>query len=459
VIRKLRKLWGRLRAHILFIPGLFVVLGIVLAVALVETDRRFETETIRQIPWLFRAGASGARDVLVTVATAMIQIAAITFSVTIVALAMRSQQFGPRLLKNFTSDKLNQAILGTFIGTFAYALLVLRAVRDLSEDVDLEAETFVPLLAVTGAIALALVSLAMFVVFIDRVVTSIQANSIIAQASEETHRAIDRLFPEPVGDAPSAADEDEVYRPLESPVDILAARSGYIQTLDASALIEAAAEADIVVRMEAPIGGFVVAGTPLATASPRERIDDDLIQRLRHLYTISRDRSVEDDPEFGVRQIVDVAVKALSPSDNDPTTACTATEFLGAVLIHFAQRSVPSPLRRDDDGNVRVIALGPTFRRMVNLAFDQIREHGEDDVALTLQLIETLIRVASVVDDEGGRAVLEEHVWKISRGAAQGIRDPIDRHAVNRRLEVAMLHLGRDEPDSGHYLIPLAAGD
>jgi uncharacterized membrane protein len=455
VLKSIRRMWQRLRTHILFIPGLLSVLGIVFAVAMVEADRRFDTETIRQVPWLFRAGASGARDVLATVATAMVQMAAITFSVTIVALAMRSQQFGPRLLRNFTGDQMNQAILGAFIGTFVYALLVLRAVRDLGDDADIDTETFVPLLAVTGAIVLALISLALFVVFIDRVVTSIQANSIIAQAAEETHGAIDRLFPEPVGDAPSREEEEVETHPLERPVEILALKTGYIQTVDADELMEAAAGADIVLRMEAPIGGFAIKGTPLATASPREHVDDEVARKIQKLYTISRDRSVTDDPEFGIRQIVDVAVKALSPSDNDPTTACTATEFLGAILIDFATRSVPSPLRRDETGSIRVIALGPTFRRMANLALNQIREHGEDDVAATLQLLETVTRVAEAVKDESRRGVLQEHVWKIARGADAGIRDPIDRKNVNDRLLLAMDRLGKGEAATLHLLLPL----
>lgn len=450
----LRQRWERLRSHILFIPAVLVVLGIAAAVVFVELDRRIDAAIVRQVPWIFRAGATGAREVLSTVASAMVQLAAITFSVTIVALALRSQQFGPRLLRNFTRDEVNQAVLGTFLGTFVYALLVLRAVRD-RDDAGVDAETFVPLLAVTFAIVLAIVSLALFVIFIDRVVGSIQANSIIAEAAAETREAIDHLFPAPLGEQDGEDEPGEDYPPLTDAREILAPATGHLQTLATEGLMRVATEADVVVRMLVPIGGFVVEGTPLALAAPRERVDDDVARRIRRAYAIASSRSVVDDPEFGVQQIVDVAVKALSPSENDPTTAVTAADHLGALLIHFARRSIPSPLRRDAEGRLRVIAVGPTFRSMADLALNQLCEHGADDVALTLALLETVTRVAGEVRTEPRRRVLVEHLWKISRGADRGIHDPVDRERVNERLRRAMQRLGAEDGGALHYLLPL----
>jgi uncharacterized membrane protein len=447
VVFRVRALWERLRGHILFVPGVIVFVMVVLAVAAVETDRRIDEETVRGIPWIFRAGASGAREVLSTIATAMIQLAAITFSVTIVALALRSQQFGPRLLRNFTGDPMNQAVLGAFIGTFLFALLVLRAVRDLDEVEGLESETFVPLISVTVGIGLATISLALFVVFIDRIVTAIQANSIIAQVANETNQAIDRLFPEPLGSGPAAEVEPEDEEmDMEGAVGIPAEKTGYVQTLDADSLMRIAREADLVLRMEAPVGGFVVKGTPLVVAAPRQRVDDRVRRKVQRLYTIGRNRSVKNDPEFGVRQIVDIAVKALSPSDNDPTTAATATEYLGALLIDFATRDIPSRRRRDDRGEVRVIATGPTFRSMTDLALDQIREHGTGDLAATRQLLITAARVGVAVRAGPRRRVLAEHVCKIARAADRGIEDPADRRSINRLLEDAVRALAADGP-------------
>jgi uncharacterized membrane protein len=446
---RLESLWEDLRSHLLFIPGVLVVLGIILAVVLVEVDRRLvEPETIRGVPWLFGGGAPGARGVLSTIASAMAQLAGITFSVTIVALALRSQQFGPRLLRHFTRDKGNQIVLGTFLATFVYALLVLRSVRGLDD------AEFVPLLAVTGAIILALMSLAAFIFFIDKVVDSIQATSIIASVAEEAHAAIETLFPEQVGeeeDEPEAED----YPTFVSAAEVLAPETGYIQDVDAEKLLELTREAGIILRMEAPIGGFVVKGTPLAMAMPSVQLSGELKRELQRAYRIGRHRSITKDPEFGFRQIVDVAVKALSPSMNDPTTAVTCLEFLGALLIDLSSRSAPSRLRYDEEGHLRVIALGTSFPGMVRLAFDQIQEHGHEDVAVTVALLETLIRVGRAVRAPVRRQALEAQVWKVARGANGSIADPTDRERINRLLQLAMERVGGGERGAAHYLLPL----
>jgi uncharacterized membrane protein len=460
LIQKTRRMWSRLRSHVLFIPGAIVLASVAGAVVMVEIDRLIEHESLRRIPWLFRAGAGGARDVLQTVATSVIQLAAITFSVTIVALALRSQQFGPRLLRNFITDKVNQGVLGVFLGTFAYSLLVLRAVRDLGEDADIDAETFIPLLAVTASILLALLCLALFVVFVDRVVSAIQANSIIHEAATETHRSISRLFPEPMGHGPSRADEEleDEDLPMDDPVPVQAPKTGYIESIDLDVLMNVARETDLRLRMEAAIGGFVVDGTTMLTASPSERVDDEVVGQLRDAYTIMRHRSIRHDPEFGIRQIVDVAVKALSPSDNDPTTACTSLDYLAALLIHLGAREIPSRLRRDDEGRTRVLALGPTFQSMADLALSQIREHGETDVAATIQLLDTIARIATEVRQPSHREVLAEHVRKTARGADRNFRDPADRQAVNGRIRTIMDRMGREGHGLADALIPVHGG-
>jgi uncharacterized membrane protein len=445
----------KVRSHILFVPVVMAGGAVVLAVVLVEVDRGVSAEDVREVAWIFRAGASGAREVLSTIASAMVQMAAITFSVTIVALALRSQQFGPRILRNFTGDQINQVILGTFISTFAYCLLVLRAVRDL-DDAAVETETFIPFIAVTVSIVLALISLALFVVFIDRVVSSIQADSIIAEAADEAHAAIEHRFPETLGEEMDPALAEE-YEPFVGGAEILAERTGYLQDADPDRLLEVAVDADVAIRMEAPVGGFVVKGSPLVTVMPGSRLDEELVKRVRRAFTIGRHRSTRHDPEFGVRQIVDVGVKALSPSDNDPTTAVTATEYLGALLVDFASRPAPSPLRRDESGRLRVVALGTTFRGITNLALDQIREHGADEPAVVFALLDTVVRVAAAVRHDWQRDVLEEHVWKIARAADREITEPTRRHAINRRLLLAMERLGRGEEKSLHYLLSLSS--
>jgi uncharacterized membrane protein len=448
---RIRQFFEQIRTHILFIPGVLVLSAIALSFILVESDRRLDREMIRTIPWIFFAGAAGARDVLTTVASAMTQLAGITFSVTIVALALRSQQFGPRLLRNFTRNRANQIVLGAFVATFVYALLVLRTVRDLDGS-QLDDPTFIPYLSVTVAILLALISLALFIVFIDRIVSSIQVNTIIDEAANETRSSIDRLFPDPVGIEQEDGDETELEPPTDA-VLILAHQTGYIQSVDAKRLMQDAKEADLVVYMKTPVGGFVVRDRPIAAVTPAAHLTEKLMDELSHVFVIGRNRSITEDPEFGIRQIVDIAVKALSPSMNDPTTAVTAVDYLGSLVIEFARRDIPDPLRRDEHGKLRVVAVGPTFRSVTDLALNQIREHTSGDLSVTIALLQAITRTGQIVRAEARRALLAEHLTKISRNAAQNMVEPMDREQVNHFLRIAAQVLEREE-DLAHLLIP-----
>lgn len=439
---RLRAFHESIRSHILFIPGVLVLLGVAAAIVLVEADRRLETDQLREIPWVFRAGASGARQVLATIATSMAQLAGITFSVTIVALALRSQQFGPRLLRNFTKDRLNQVILGAFVATFVFALLVLRAVRDLEEN-GLPEETFVPLLAVTFSIVLALVSLGFFVIFIDRVVDSMQADTIVSEAAKETSDAIEELFPEPIGSAEDEDPEPGPDLPLDA-VRVPAAKAGYVQSIRAEHLMETAAEHRFVLYMAVPVGAFVAEGEALAVLEPGNGHSEAMIDEVRKSYRIGRNRTVVQDPEYGLRQIADIAVKALSPSQNDPNTAVTAVEYLSAVLRVLADRRIPDWRRRDEEGEVRVIALGPTFRSMMAGAFDQIREHARGDVAVSRTLLASLGRIAERLESGHRREIVRDHLRKVSRAADEDMGDPQDRRDLNRAFEAVQRRTGLD---------------
>jgi uncharacterized membrane protein len=339
-----------------------------------------------------------------------------------------------------------------FLATFVYALLVLRAVRDL-DDPEIADATLIPFLGVTFAILLAMISLALFILFIDRIVSSIQVNTIVAEAAQETRDSIERLFPEPVGREEEECDEGWHEPPADALL-IAASRTGYIQSIDTERLMKIATEADLVVYMLAPIGGFVVRDRPLAAVTPEVHLTEKLQDALSHVYIIGRNRSTREDPEFGIRQIVDIAVKALSPSSNDPTTAVTAIDHLGALIIEFARRDIPDRLRRDNDGNLRVVALGPTFQSMTELAFNQIREHTDGDVSVTIALLQALTRIGQVIQSESRRTLLLEQLSKISRSSAVNVAEPLDRERINQALRNAVQVLEREEQLT-HLLIPL----
>ena len=387
-------------------------------------------------PRLFGAGAEGSRGLLAAIASSMITVAGVTFSITIVALALASSQYTSRILRNFMRDRTNQTVLGVFLGVFAYCLVVLRTIRGGDEG------AFVPALAVLGALLLAFVAIGFLIFFIHHIAASIQATSIIAAVAGETLEAVDRLFPTEVGDAaiertPADRDSELSRQPW---VTIPARTTGYIQGIDADALFAVARERDVIVRMERGIGEFVIDGSPLAAAAGKP-LDDDALRKLHAAYSVDTHRTVHQDAAYGIRQIVDVALKALSPGINDTTTAINCIDFLGAILARLAQRSIDTPYR-SDGGQVRVVTRGPTFPSLLAEAFDQIRQNAEGNVAVLVRLLQVLeILVERTADDQRRRALrLQADV--IGETAARSVPAALDRATIEAARAAIVLRLG-----------------
>ena len=256
--------WTYLRSSLWFVPALMVAAAIALAVGLIEADTHVKRELLAEWPRLFGAGADGSRAMLTAIASSMITVAGVTFSITIVALSLASTQYTPRILRNFMADRTNQLVLGFFVGIFTYCLVVLRTIRSGDEG------QFIPSLAVAFGFVLALVGVGVLILFIHHIATSIQASHVISTVATETTRAIERLFPEELGDdaeedvtsAPSGWDHDGAqWR------EVGALKTGYLQDVDADALLRFARERGVVVRMERHIGEFVIKDSPLVSLS------------------------------------------------------------------------------------------------------------------------------------------------------------------------------------------------
>lgn len=429
----------RFHSNLWFIPTVMTATALVLAAFLVLLDAHLAARPDLRLRWVFHNGPDGARGVLETIAGSMVTVAGTVFSVVIVALTLASLQFSPRILRNFMQDQINQIVLGAFIATFAYSLLVLSTVKD----------TFVPVLAVSVAMLLALGCTGLLISFIHHTAESIQASAIIARIHHETIAAIDRLFPEGEAAEVEACPEP----PKTAPAVLKVLTTGYLQKIDEAAVIRAATAADVVLRMERRIGDFVILESPLFSVWPAERLNRTLSQRLSRTIHIGDHATIEQNARFGIRQIVDIAVRSLSPAVNDPTTAVTCVDFLGPILCRLAERQTPTRTRADAHGGVRLFMRVPTFAEFVETAFNQIREYGQSDVAVTLRLLETLTRLGERVQDSQQRTVLWQHVCLIASGADRGIWAAHDRAAVNARLQQVAQTL-----DLGHapaYLLPL----
>jgi uncharacterized membrane protein len=425
----LKQLGSNLRTSFWFVPTLIVALSVVLAVALIEVDYRGSQQWMARWPRLFGANAAGARGMLTTIAGSMMAVVGVTFSMTLVTLALASSQYTSRILRNFMRDRVTQVVLGIFAGIFTYCLIVLRTIRGG------DAEGFVPSLAVTLGVVLAIGGIATLIYFIHHIASSIQASSIIASVADDTMAVVDRQFPGALGHGPVGDDEDQARFPLPErswqPVPV--SGNGYIQSVDSAALLRLAREYKTIVRMERGIGMFVVHDTALASVALEDPPEKNIIAAVQAAYSIDRHRTLQQDAAFGIRQIVDMALRALSPSVNDTTTAVMCVDYLTAILARLASRNIP-PSHRYEDGELRVITIGPTFAGLVAESFDQIRGSAQGNVGIMLRMLGALQTIASLTASPGRRRVLREEVECIGEFAARTIESPHDRARFESRL-------------------------
>ncbi len=428
-MNKLRQLWSTLRSSFWFMPSLIVLVSIIFAVVLIEADSTGSDQWLYQWPRLFGAGAQGARDMMSTIAGSMMTVVGVTFSMILVVLALVSSQYTSRILRNFMRSRVSQVVLGIFAGIFTYSLIVLRTIRSGDEG------TFVPNIAVFFSFVLALGGVVALMFFIHHIASSIQASSIIASVAQETIAAIDRLFPEKHGQEPDKVDDDQKFHPLamRNWRGVPAEKDGYIQSVNNAGLLRLARDRKTTVQMEHGIGDFVVRNTTLASLSLKETPDEETINALQATFTISRYRTVEQDVAFGIRQIVDVALKALSPGINDTTTAVMCVDYLTAILARIAPRQIPS-LYRYDEGELRVIAKGPSFESLLAESFDQIRSNTKGDVAIMLRILGAIQTLASLTAIPKRRRALCEQMQWIAELAKRTLESTHDRARIDTRL-------------------------
>jgi uncharacterized membrane protein len=393
--------WERLRTNFWFLPALMAAVAVGLSFALVQLDVLLGVDAVRDLGWTYTFGAEGARAILSAIASSMITVAALTFSITMLSLQLASSQFGPRLLRNFMRDRVNQAMLGIFIATFVYCLLVLRTIRGTDES------NFVPHISVAFGVFLAIASLAMLIYFIHHIALAIRIETLLADIAAEVRVAIDQLYPERIGrddNAPQGADAEQGASADAEPV--RARLTGYVQNVDADALMRAATARDLLVRIATRPGRFVMEDDVIMTASPADRVSEEVAAELCATLLIGRDRTPTQDLEFSVRRIVEVAQRALSPGLNDPTTAIYCIDRLGEAFARLATRSFPSPWRRDDEGRLRVVTEPIKFDEMVCPAFAAVARYGIADADVMTHLLAIMRMVAQRASPDSAPAIL-----------------------------------------------------
>lgn len=406
--------------------------AVVLSFITVELDDELKWSGLGSGPFGNVASADGARTLLATIAGSMITVASLTFSITIASLSLASSQFGPRLMRNFMRDVGNQVTLGTFIATFAYCLSVLRTVRGT------EAFVFVPSISMVVAVLLAMASLAVLIYFINHISLSIQATRIIATIGHDLSEIIDRLYPErrDEDDDGSGYHEDQDWEPRGEARRVYSLRSGYIQAVDYPELVEVARDAGLVITIPHHAGQFVPKGSTIVElfdgVSPAE--DEELDEKICDAFDIGDDRAAGRDIEFFIDQLVEIAVRALSPGINDPFTAMACIDQLGASLRQLAERKLPAPNHRDADGNVRVHAKSQTFEGAVAAAFNLIRQYGQSSAPVSMRLMETIAVLAEYSPSREHRETLLAHARMVQHAATSQMHERADIEALEQRF-------------------------
>lgn len=433
----LLRVWGAFYGSYWFIPATMAFVSAGLAFATVWLDLVWHETWPMAIQWLFLSQPDGARAVLQTIAGSMITVAGVTFSITIATVAQASGQFGPRLMTNFMQDTGNQITLGTFIATFIYCLIVLRTVQGTDGD---GGGMFVPNISISLAMLLAMASLGVLIYFFQHIPESIHVSMMVSGAGRQLRLLLDELYPARLGAAADRDAVEEAYAAgegaLEDTAPVFSATWGYVQTMDADAILAAAKRADLVIWVVARPGTFVDPNVPLAYVKPAERLDAALARSVRAGYIIGRKRTPNQDVLFLVDQLFEVAAKALSPGINDPVTAMTCVDWLTSALIELAGRDIPSPCRHDDKGALRVIAQPITFAQFAAAIYDPLRPYIETDRNAAIHMMDSIARVAYHLRDGAQARLLLGFAEALNAGCADQLAHRDDREAVADRLAI-----------------------
>lgn len=432
----LLKYLDRLRSSFWVVPAAMACLAVVMALSAVAIDEAVTDGWLQRLGWSYTGGAEGASLLLGTVAGSMIAIAGTVFSMTLVALSLASSQLGPRLLRNFMRDTANQVVLGTFVATFVYCLLVLRTIRRADE------VAFVPHLSVSIGVLLAIVSIGVLIYFIHHVSVSIQADEVVARVGKELDEGIERLFPSRVGEpgsdaamASGAGDLPAAFAHEARPVG--AAEDGYLQLIDTEALMALASEKDLVLRLERRPGHYLVKGRAMVMVWPGDRVTEALVGKMNATFVLGNHRTAAQDVEFSFDQLVEIAVRALSPGINDPFTAIACVDRLGSALCRLARRDMPSPARFDLHGRLRLVAQGSTFAGVVDSAFNQIRQSARSNPAVAIRMLDAIAQIAGHARRAQDAACLQRHAHMIIRGAREAVPEADDLLAIEARFTTA----------------------
>jgi uncharacterized membrane protein len=361
-----RRLAQNVASSLLALPAAFAVLAVLLAAVLLAIEPEYDPEVGS---FLFPGSADSARAILGAVTASTITLAGLVFSITMLVLQLASSQYSPRTLRTFLADRNSHFTLAVFVGTFTYSVVVLRSIGPEGEDA-------VPGVAVTASLVFMLVTIGVFVQYIAHITKQIRVASIMTSIAQGTTKAIARCRAR-AGAEPNGGHD---RRPMRT---VTAEGSGYVVLIDIKALVRIATPPDAFIEVVPRIGDFVVSGAPLLRVDGVAESSDN---RLRRAVRLAPERELALDIQFGLRQLVDIAVRALSPSLNDPTTAIESLNHLHELLRNLAAAELATGRHCDDEGTFRVQEPVASWGDHFSMVFDPILDHARHDREVTATL-------------------------------------------------------------------------
>ena len=425
---RLRNVVVLLRGQLWIIPLCLSALALSLAYWILTSGASFlEVRDVGGFWWLYGGDASSARDLMSSLLSGLMTMTSLVVSVTFVILTLAANQLGPRLISTFMGDRQIQTVLGLFLGTILYVLVVLRSL-----DETLGAEG-VPHLAVTIGSVLTVVCLFALLFYVHKIARAIIADSIVARVAGDLHNDIrSMLSAEPKETERTIPD---LTKPRAGSVSL--DRSGYIQVIDYDRLVRLACQGKAVFQVNVRAGHFVLKNGEHVVIHAGRSTGDEAVQAIRAAFVVGGERSSAQDLEFGLRQLVEIALRALSPGINDPYTAIAVLDRLGAALEEIFMRPLQQGVWRDKEGEVRVIAQRSDVQGLTNAAFDAIRQAAREIPAVLIRMADVLGQLAPVLHAEAAREAVSQQLGKLAETAAEACLTPSDRTAVLRRIEQA----------------------
>ncbi len=422
-MKKIIFFFTKLKATFWFIPVLIIISSILFATGLVFLDQVITLSQDGMGRFLFVNSADSARSILSTISGAMIGVAGTVFSVTLVVLTLASSQFGPRLIRNFMYVRLNQVVLGSYISTYLYCLLVLNAIKES------DGYTFTPALSILGAIIAAFVNIILLIVFIHQIAISIQADKVISDISELIFKQVKTLFPKEMGDeldGEKTFSVDNIKSKYTNIVAVKSPKNGYLQYIDSELLLKAVCSFDGLIELHVRPGDHLVEDIEIGKLYTYENIDKKQLESISRQFVIGKTKDAQQDLEFYIHQMVEIAARALSPGVNDPYTAIACIDNLTATMCHLSQVSFPSRYRIDDENNFRIIANTLDFEGILDVSFNQIRQFSTGSTAVIIRLMEALITINGFAKKEDYKRAVIKHAKMVLNVGKQSIKEESD---------------------------------